>query len=95
MAENLTKPTALQIAATVILGCIIGGIIFLLVALLIGALNNMFGMAIPVRLRVDEDTLSAGLLILFMGLSIAGLYWKVLTNPPEEAEETSAGISED
>ena len=89
MAEKFMKPTALQTAAAVILGGIVGGILFLLFALVIGALNSTFGMAIPVHLRIDEDALSAGLLILFMGVSMAGFYWKELTTPPSEIEDSS------
>ncbi len=41
-------------------------------------------MNIPLRTDITEDILSAFLLIVFIGLSIAGFCWKVWTTPATE-----------
>jgi tetrahydromethanopterin S-methyltransferase subunit C len=86
MDEKTAKPSWLRIAAAVILGAIVGFIIFLIVALAIGSLNDLLGMNIPINLRIAENIWSPILLIVFIGLSIAGLWWKVETTPPTEPE---------
>jgi branched-subunit amino acid ABC-type transport system permease component len=86
MDEKMVKPTWLRIVAAVILGGIIGLFLFLLVALIIGAINGFMGMNIPINLQMAENIWSPVLLIIFIGFSIAGLWWKVETTPPEEAE---------
>ncbi|HXX55235.1 MAG TPA: hypothetical protein VEI81_04000 [Methanoregula sp.] len=95
MAVTLTRPSPLRTAAAIILGGVIGFIVFLLFALVIAAVNDLMGMNIPFTLRADENAWSAGLLILFIGLSIAGVYWKELTTPPEEPEGPAAELPED
>ena len=82
MVENVAKPTALRIAASVILGVIVGGILFLIVTFFIGVINNHMWMGIPTNLQIAENGLSLGLLILFIGFSIAYFWWKVETTPP-------------
>jgi tetrahydromethanopterin S-methyltransferase subunit C len=86
MDEKTAKPSWIRIAAAVILGAIVGFIIFLIVALVIGSLNDLMGMSIPINLRIAENIWSPILLIIFIGLSIAGLWWKVETTPPTEPE---------
>jgi tetrahydromethanopterin S-methyltransferase subunit C len=86
MDEKTPKPSWLRIAAAVILGAIVGFIIFLIVALVIGSLNDLMGMSIPINLRIAENIWSPILLIVFIGLSIAGMWWKVETTPPTEPE---------
>jgi branched-subunit amino acid ABC-type transport system permease component len=101
MDEKMAKSTWLRIAAAVLLGGVIGGILFLIAALIIGAINDLMGMTIPINLRIAENVWSLGLLIIFIGFSIAGLWWKVETTPPSEPEnpenlETPAsGIPDD
>ena len=83
MVENVAKPTALRIAASVILGVIVGGILFLIVTFFIGVINKQYKwMGIPINLQITENGLSLGLLILFIGFSIAYFWWKVETTPP-------------
>ncbi len=84
MNETTQKPGALRLAAAVILGIIVGSILFFIVALFIGMFNALLGMNIPLRTDVMEDILSAFLLIVFIGLSIAGFCWKVWTSPVTE-----------
>ncbi|HVN73614.1 MAG TPA: hypothetical protein VMT44_03345 [Methanoregula sp.] len=95
MAVTLTKPTPLRTAAAIILGGVIGFIVFLLFALVIAGINDVMGMNIPFTLRADENAWSAGLLILFIGLSIAGVYWKELTTPPTEPEGPAIDLPDD
>jgi hypothetical protein len=86
MDENMAKPTWLRITAAILLGGMIGGILFLVAVLIIGAINDSRGMSIPISLRVAEDLWSAVLLVIFMGFSIAFVWWKVETTPPSEPE---------
>lgn len=93
MVENMAKPTALRIAASVILGVIVGGILFLIVAFFIAMINKQYKwMGIPIDLQITENVLSLGLLILLIGFSIAYFWWKVETTPPSIPEST--GIPE-
>jgi hypothetical protein len=64
----------------------IGGILFLIVTLIIGAINDSLGMSIPFNLRVAENLWSAVLLVILIGFSIAFLWGKVETTPPFEPE---------
>lgn len=86
MDENVSNPAWLRMAAAVLLGCVVGGILFLIAALVIGAINDRMGMQIPISLRIAENIWSAMLLVLFIGFSIAALWWKVETTPPSEPE---------
>jgi len=94
MGENIAKPTWLRIAAAVILGGVVGGILFLIATLIIGAINNQLGMTIPINLQIAENVLSLCLLILLIGLSIAYFWWKVETTPPSEPESPEIPESE-
>ena len=82
----MAKPTWLRIAAAILLGGIIGGILFLIATLIIGAINDSMGMSIPINLRLAENLWSSVLLVIFIGFSIAGMWWKVETTPPSEPE---------
>ena len=86
MVENMPKPTWLRIAAAILLGVMIGGILFLLAVLIIGAINDSLGMSIPISLRAAEYLWSSVLLVIFIGFSIAFMWWKVETTPPSEPE---------
>jgi len=95
MDETTGKPAWLRIAAAGILGCVIGGILFLIAVLIIGAINDRMGMAIPVDLRIAENIWSSVLLVIFIGFSIAGLWWKVETTPPSEPESPDPGLPDE
>lgn len=86
MDENTQNPNALRLVAAVILGIIVGSILFFVVALFIGMFNSLLSMNIPFRTDVTENILSAVLLVVFIGLSIAGFCWKVWTTPAREPE---------
>jgi hypothetical protein len=89
------KPTWLRIISAVILGGVVGFILFLFVALIIGAVNDLMGMTIPINLRMAENIWSPILLIVFIGFSVAGLWWKVETTPPTEPETPESGIPDE
>jgi hypothetical protein len=95
MAENVVKPTWLRVAAAAILGCMLGGILFLFAVLIIGAVNDSLGMAIPINMRLAENIWSSVLLIVLIGFSIAGLWWKVETTPPSEPENPDSGLPDE
>ncbi|MDP3564712.1 MAG: hypothetical protein Q8R70_09510 [Methanoregula sp.] len=74
----------LRVAAAVILGCIVGSIAFLIVALGIGVINDKMGMQIPVNLLIGENILSAVLMVLFIVISIALLVRQVWNTPSSD-----------
>jgi hypothetical protein len=86
MDETMAKPTWLRVAAAILLGAMIGGILFLIATLIIGAINDSLGMSIPINLRIAENLWSSVLLVIFIGFSIAFLWWKVETSAPSEPE---------
>ena len=93
MAE---KQDPLRIAAAVLLGVITGAILFLVVALGIGIINNLVHMNIPISMDIAENVVSASLLVFLIGICITAFYWKVETTPPTEPEaeeETEPEIS--
>jgi hypothetical protein len=94
MADNAGKPGMLRVAAAVILGCIVGSILFLVVAMGIGAVNDRMGMQIPVNLLIGENILSAVLLILFLLVCIAFFVWQVWNTPPTEKDSEDYGPEE-
>ena len=95
MDETVAKPTALRVAASVILGVIVGGILFLIVAFFIAMINRQYRwMGIPIDLQITENVISLGLLILLIGLSIAFFWWKVETTPPSIPESPEIPESE-
>ena len=81
------QPDPLRIAAAVILGIITGGILFLVVAMVIGIFNNMPHMNISVSTNVAENIFSAVLLAVLIVACVAGFYRKVVTTPPSEPEQ--------
>lgn len=85
MTENSSLPSVLRYIAAVILGCVVGSIIFLIVALFIGYFNDMAHMKIPINMLVAENIFSAALLALLVIISIFYFCWKVRTTPPTES----------
>ena len=84
MHENPENPGMLRLTAAIILGIIVGALLFFIVALFIGIFNDLSGMNIPVGSNVAENIISAVLLVIFIILSVAGFCWKVRTTPPSE-----------
>jgi uncharacterized membrane protein YkvI len=91
MNEKNATPSLLRLAAAVFLGLIVGFILFFIAAMVIGSINQLLGMNIPLGMDVAENILSAILLVVFVVGSVALFCWKVWTTPPtEEVEESSA-----
>jgi hypothetical protein len=84
MDNKTSNPGILRIAAAIILGAIVGFILFLVVALFIGVFNDHMGMNIPVSTDVAENIFSAVILVIFELGSIIGFCWKVWVTPPTE-----------
>ncbi len=93
MTENTIKPGPLRVAAAIILGCVVGFILFFIIALGIGFVNDRMGMNIPVNLLFAENIWSAVLLVVLMAASIIYFCWKVWTTPPTEEEVAVADQS--
>jgi len=81
MSENKQRPGMLRIAAAIILGGITGTILFLIVAMGIGVVNDNMHMQIPVNLLIAENIFSAILLALLILVCIAGFCWQVWNTP--------------
>jgi formate/nitrite transporter FocA (FNT family) len=86
MTEKIQKTNPLRLIAAVILGIMVGAILFLVVALVIGAFNDRSGMNIPINMLVAENIFSLALLLILMVASIGYFWWKVSTTPPSEPE---------
>jgi hypothetical protein len=81
MAKKTGNPGLLRISAAVMLGCIVGSILFLIVAMGIGVVNDKMGMQIPINLLIAENVFSAILLGAFILICIAGFCWQVWNTP--------------
>ena len=93
--ETVATPAALRVAASVIPGVIVGGILFLLVAFAFAWINRQYHwMGIPIDLQITENVISLVLLILLIGLSIAFFWYKVETTPPSVPESPDIPESE-
>jgi hypothetical protein len=86
MADQAKQPTPLRIISAVLLGCIVGVILFLIVALGIGAANDRMHMNIPINLLVAENIFSAILLLVLVAVCVAGFIRMVQNTPPSEPE---------
>jgi hypothetical protein len=58
-------------------------------------MNDLMGITIPISLRVAVNIWSPLLLIIFIGFSIAGLWWKGETTPPSEPENPVSEIPDE
>ena len=89
MNEKTSTPSLLRLAAAVFLGLIVGSILFFIAAMVIGSINKLMGMNIPVRMDIAENSLSAVQLVKIIVGSIVGLCW--VTPPTEEPEDADTG----
>lgn len=87
----LGTPNSLRLAAAIILGIIIGSILFFIVALFIGTFNDLSGMHLSVSTDLVENIWSAILLVVLILISVILLCWKVWTTPPTIPEEDESG----
>ena len=86
MAVTAERPGMLRLAAAVILGVISGTMLFLIVALGVGVVNDTMGMQIPVNLLIAENIFSACLLVLFILICVTGFcrqVWITLPSGPD------------
>jgi len=84
MTDTVASPAPLRIISAVLLGCIVGVILFLVAALGIGVVNDRLHMNIPVNLLVAENIFSVVLLVVLVIVCIAIFLRKVWTTPPSE-----------
>jgi hypothetical protein len=94
MSETVNGPGMLRLAAAVILGIISGTILFLVVAMGIGVVNDKMGMQIPINLLIAENIFSAILLVLFILICSAGFCWQVWNTPSSEPVREDFGPEE-
>jgi hypothetical protein len=81
------RPSLIRIIAAVLLGFFGGFFLFLIVALVIGGVNDILGIQIPINLLIAENIYSAVTLIVIIVLCIGGALWLVWRTPPSEPEE--------
>jgi predicted transporter len=87
MTEVRQKPDPLRLASAVLLGGMVGVILFLIIALVIGFFNNSMGMNIPLNLMALENITSVILLAIFILASIGWFVHLVLVTPPTDEVE--------
>lgn len=75
----------LRIISAILLGGIVGVIAFLIVAMVIGIINDHLHMAIPVNLLIAENVISALLLVIFILVFVGYFVRKVMTTPPTDS----------
>ena len=86
MVQMTAKQDPLRLTAAVILGIITGSILFFIIALVIGAFNDLTHMNVSVTTNVAENIFSLVLLVILIIACVAGFWWKVTTTPPSEPE---------
>lgn len=84
--QRSDRPSLTRVIAAVFLGFFGGFFLFLIVALVIGAVNNALGMQIPIDLLLAENIYSLVMLVLIEVLCIGGALWLVWRTPPSEPE---------
>jgi hypothetical protein len=80
------RPSLIRILAAILLGFFGGFFLFLIVALVIGGVNGLLGVQIPVNLLIAENIYSAVTLLVIILLCIGGALWLVWRTPPSEPE---------
>ena len=84
--QRSERPGLTRVLAAILLGFFGGFFLFLIVALVIGAVNNALGMQIPIDLLLAENIYSLVMLVLIEVLCIGGALWLVWRTPPSEPE---------
>jgi len=95
MTEVRQAPDPLRLASAVILGCMVGVILFLVVAIVIGFFNNSMGMNIPLHLLALENITSVILLVIFMAACIGWFVHLVRVTPPTEPAGPEPSLADD
>jgi len=86
MIEQSQNSSPLRLIAAVLLGIMVGSILFFVVALFIGTFNDLSGMHLSVSTNFAENVWSLILLVVLNVACIAGFCWMVRTTPPSEPE---------
>lgn len=86
MTEEKKQPEPLRIVSAVLLGCITGGILFLIFALGIGVINDKMHMNIPLNLLIAENILSAVVLAVFI-IACTAFFLRAVWNTPASVSE--------
>lgn len=81
------RTSPLRIAAAVLLGIITGGILFFLVALILGIINDITRLNMTVTTNIAENMFSALLLLFLIVACVVVFYHKVKTTPVSEPEQ--------
>ena len=89
MIEQSQNSNPLRLIAAVLLGIIVGSILFFVVALFIGSFNDLLGMHLSVSTNFAENVWSLLLLMVLNIVCIAGFCWMVRTTTPSEPEPES------
>ncbi len=86
MTGQSQNSSPLRFIAAVLLGIMVGSILFFVVALFIGTFNDLSGMHLSVSTNFAENVWSLILLVILNLACIAGFCWMVRTTPPSEPE---------
>jgi uncharacterized BrkB/YihY/UPF0761 family membrane protein len=89
MVEQTQNSNPLRMIAAVMLGIMVGTILFFVVALFIGTFNDISGMHLSVSTNFAENIWSLILLVVLNIVCIGGFCWMVRTTPPSEPETES------
>jgi hypothetical protein len=89
MVEQSQNSSPLRLVAAVMLGIMVGSILFFVVTLFIGTFNDLSGMHLSVSTNFTENFWSLILFIVLNVACIAGFCWMVRTTPPTEPETES------
>jgi H+/Cl- antiporter ClcA len=80
------ETNSLRVIAALILGVITGVIIFFIIALVLGFIEDTSGIRTGITVNVAENLWSAVLLFVFIIGGMAFFYWKVKTTPASKEE---------
>jgi amino acid transporter len=95
MTEVRQSPDLLRLVSAVLLGGMIGVILFLIVAIAIGFFNNSMNMNIPLHLLALENITSVILLVIFMAACIGWFVHLVMVTPPTDAEKPGPDVPDE
>lgn len=84
--SNSEETNPLRVIAALILGAIAGVIGFFIIALILGSIEDLYGLRTGISVNVAENIWSAVLMFIFIIAGMAFLYWKVKTTPPSKEE---------
>lgn len=95
MTEETRRLNPLRVAAALILGFIIGSIIFFIITLAIGTINNLLGTNLTVTADIAENLFSLALLAILILVCCAAFVWKVSVTPSSGDEAADADVADE